>query len=250
MGQKSSRRESRSKSFSTPSKQPTAKAKSDSEAQRPTAPTSFLFVVNELVCNENFQQADNFGRWLPPQQPGGYASQVVGRIYRWTDGDVSIAQGYRWENRRAYTPGNAELVIHDYMTTFYCNNFLRFLTAPGDATTRNFATADVPNDRWYTLSFDNNSSPIARLDYTASDGYMEGYGSTGTFVDELGIGPYMDNEAEPQDPPLDGLAGKLAMLIALIAFSCRPGDLHQVLTHDRAWRHRRWAGHPRNHGRK
>jgi hypothetical protein len=42
------------------------------------------------------------------------------------------------------------------------------------------------------------------------------------------------------------------MLIALIGFSCRRGDLDTVLIHDRAWRNHEWRGHhrPNGHGRK
>lgn len=71
-------------------------------------PQSFLFVVNGLMLNEDYNDGgvmprmDEEGRWLPPIYQAGFGRQNRGTIYRWNGGKVSTATGYMWEIGRAH----------------------------------------------------------------------------------------------------------------------------------------------------
>lgn len=126
---------------------------------------------------------------------------------------------------------------------FYSNPWDQFLATHGDASTRDIANAPVPDNRWYTLSFHNYYS-LSRVDIAGPEPYLAGNGSR--FIDQLGIRSWCNPNQDA--PPADGLAGNLALLIALIAFSCRSDRLDTVLRH--SWSNYGWRSHTHNHGRK
>jgi hypothetical protein len=189
-------------------------------------------------------RVDENGRWYPPVYRAGFGAQVPGTVYRWENGIISIAAGYQWYNGYGYTPNNEFLEIYRAMTTFYSNPFDQFLVADGDASTRDMPTAQWPQDRWYPVTFHHQQN-LTRVDFAGDQQYLAGNGPD--FIQQFGLGSYQNQDHSP--PASGGLAGNLAILIALIAFSCRTQDLHTVLIEDRAWRNYRWRGHNRRHGR-
>lgn len=62
----------------------------------------------------------------------------------------------------------------------------------------------------------------------------------------LGLEAYTDADA----PQHGGLSGNLAILIGLIALSCRSRDFDTVLLVDRAWQNFHWRGHNHQHRRE
>jgi hypothetical protein len=163
-------------------------------------------------------------------------------VYRWRNGVISVATSYQWAEGSPYPPHGGVLDYYRSITMFYCNPWDQFLVADGDASTRDIETSDSPGDLWHPLDFRHDKG-LSRLDFV-SEPRLAGNG--GAFIDHLGLASYerVDSDA----PPSRGLAGNLAILIGLVAFSCRSRDLHNVLIRDRAWHRYRWNGHSRSSG--
>jgi hypothetical protein len=126
---------------------------------------------------------------------------------------------------------------------FYCNPWAQFMTATGDASTRHMALSADPGNRWWPLTFRHHGA-LSRVEEVGEEQYLAGTGAS--FIADFGLGAYNNQHA----PASGGLAGNLAILVALIAFSCEPDQLDNVLIHDRAWRRHRWRGHGRPDGRE
>jgi hypothetical protein len=131
------------------------------------------------------------------------------------------------------------------VTMFYCNPFNQFVVTEGDVRFRNLPGSPAPQDRWYPLCF-HHLDTVSYLDFAGEYTYLAGNRSG--FIRRLGLESYQNQEDNA--PRAGGLAGNLAMLVGLIAFSCRTRDLDRVLIQDKAWRHHQWRGHERRHGRK
>lgn len=206
--------------------------------------SSFLFAVKELQINDNTWQggvaprADQYGYWIPPIYAAGLLCSNQARLYKWSNG---VINGMSTD----YQTMSPYLVHYRTKTVFYCNPWSQFQAAVGDASAMDMATANVPNDRWYPLSFHHDGG-ISRVDVGGSEQYLAGTG--GNWVTPLGLNSYHRNH--PDLPAAEGLAGDLAILIALIAFSCEPRDFDRMLLYDRPWHSYRWIGHHRRPGRK
>lgn len=210
--------------------------------------TSFLFVVNELPINDEPIQGgvaprmNENGRWLPPMYSAGFRPQIPGRMFRWTNGHITPADGYQSYNGRGWGP-DTELSYYRTTTVFWCNQWTQFLTADGDVSTRNMATAAAPNNRWFPLTF-NHEGALSQVNAAVEEQYLAG--TDAGWISALGLTSHNNHHA----PQSAGLAGNLPTVIALIAFSCQAHELNDVLLHDRAWRRHDWRGHNRAHGRK
>lgn len=119
---------------------------------------------------------------------------------------------------------------------FFCNH-LHLLTADGDASAPEFD--DDPLHRWLALAFRHNGAISQILEGEQQPGLV---GSRREWITALGLEPYADHDSQITSA---GLAGNLALILALIAMSCRRGDLDRGL---RAWRDYQWRGHGRPHG--
>ena len=117
------------------------------------------------------------------------------------------------------------------------------MTATGDASTRHMALSADPGNRWWPLTFRHHGA-LSRVEEVGEEQYLAGTGAP--FIADFGLGAYNNRHA----PASGGLAGNLAALVALIAFSCESDQLDNVLIHDRAWRRHRWRGHDRPDGRE
>lgn len=126
---------------------------------------------------------------------------------------------------------------------FWCNPFYQFMVASGDATTRDIDLTG-PEDTWYAINF-HHEEGLSRIDYVANQ-YLAG--NDRGFIAALGLNSYRNSEEDA--PKSSGLAGNLAMLIGLVAFSCKRRELDAVLVGDQAWRGYRWHGHNRSSGRE
>ncbi|KAH8592835.1 hypothetical protein B0O99DRAFT_689384 [Bisporella sp. PMI_857] len=209
--------------------------------------TSFLFVVNELPINEDSgvtPRYDENGRWLPPLLSNAFAPQIPGRVYRWTDGAITRADGYEWFQGEGWTPQRLRLDSYRTTAMFYCNPWTQHLMAECDPSREDMITADHPNNRWWPFTFRHRGA-LSDVTYGTEEQYLAG--SSARWINHLGLNDYVHQESET--PLADGLAGNLATVIALIAFSCRRSDWHDILMHDRAWWNYRWRGHNRRHGR-
>ena len=103
-----------------------------------------------------------------------------------------------------------------------------------------------PQDKWYPLGFDYGANTVSYLDIVAEHNCLAG--NRAGFIRRLGL----DSYSNPEDnaPRAGGLAGNLAMLVALIAFTCGTRDLDAVLIRDQSWHRLSWTEHAQRHGRK
>jgi hypothetical protein len=226
-------------------------------------PVSFLFIVNELPTNDDPDDRGSIsprrvhGRWHPPEWAQGFLAQRPGNVYRWTDGNITLASNYAWDPRPVDGYANGaiwattttdDIVWPRYYraaTVFYCNNFDKFFTTQGDASTRDIATAD-PEYQWQPLTFlhQNNNSHV---EYAGDQEHLAV--TEASWINQLMPNVYRRDESI-EGPNFGGLSGILSIVIALVAFSCRAQDLDNVLRTQRAWRGRRWVPHNRRSGRK
>lgn len=216
--------------------------------------TSFLFNVNELEVNDDTEnggvapRANENGGWMPPIYRAGFRPQIPGRMFRWTEGQVTDAgQDYYWHDGGGFSYLHNQRLQHYASTTlFWCDEFTQFQMTELDATTIEIAASEVPNNRWYPLSFSHDGI-LSRVSASLEEHYLAGI--DGAWVDQLGLQAYQNRR--PRTPPTNGgLAGSLATIVALIAFSCTNQDfLYHVLINLAAWRGQ-WRPHNAEHGRK
>lgn len=249
--QRSARRTSNAKSSGSGSSSAQPQQQAKELEPPPSPPTSFLFVVNSLPLNEDVDnggippRTDTNGRWLPPMYRAGFGAKSQGTVFRWSNGVITAPAGYRWDDGYAYAPNGGVLNYYRSITMFHCNPFDQFLVAEGDASTRDIETAPWPGDRWFPVNFRHDGG-LSRVDFTAEQ-FLAGNGAA--FIDDLGLISYQSQD--PDAPPSGGLAGNLAILIALVAFSCRSTHLRDILVgHNRAWHLYQWAGHNHSSGRR
>jgi len=215
----------------------------------PAWPTSFLFCVNELVINDEPTsggvppRVNANGRWLPPLESRGYYPPRPGVVFRWTEGEITVADGYQWYNGGCWSP-NGYATPHRATTIFYCNRFTQMLTANGDASLRNFETSNHPDNRWWPLTFLHDRA-LSRVTESGDEQDLAGTG--GAWIHQLGL---ENNRNEDRRAPVStGLAGNLATIIGLIALSCQEGQLQTILQAG-VWDRFRWRGHNLPHGRE
>ncbi|PQE24184.1 hypothetical protein CJF31_00002416 [Rutstroemia sp. NJR-2017a BVV2] len=223
-------------------------------------PTSFLLVVNELSVNENPYdggippRTNEHGYWLPPIHSAGFGQQIPGRLFRWSQGNITdlYNTGYQWYNGGWWHTSNDRVttLLTHYETTslFWCNDFTQFLMLETDATTQDIETAEHPHNRWYPLTF-HNTGRVSRV-AAAGDQYLAG--NRAWWIDRLGLEAYRSLERHTP-VAVSGLGGRIATIFALVAFSCRDADeLYTILTsHDwcRGLRNHHRAHHGRRHER-
>ncbi|RDL40959.1 uncharacterized protein BP5553_00938 [Venustampulla echinocandica] len=237
-----------------------SKAQGSSSSSQP--PVSFLFIVNELPTNNDPEIEGSIplrhqhGRWLPPDNHLGFLTQKPGYVYRWNNGDVSLAQGYYWRDDRVGNPVIANGTIYKYeggdiwpqyyrgATVFYGGSFFQFFTAQGDVGTRDICTSS-PEAGWHYLKF-HHENRISRVDHDAPEEHLI-VRSAGWIPDLL---PEAYRSQSTRAVNQGGLGGLLSIVVALVAFSCiDKNELHYALINDRAWRGHRWVPHGRESGR-
>ncbi|TGO70782.1 hypothetical protein BELL_0666g00030 [Botrytis elliptica] len=200
--------------------------------------TSFLFNVNELYVNEDPEnggrppRVNENGRWVPPVYRDGFLPQTPGRMFRWNNGHIEYAgANYQWFGGQGLTYPNNETLQHYSSTTlFWCNEFTQFQMMEADATTIDIATSDFPYNRWYPLTF-RYERTLSRVSASVEEQYLAG--RDGAWIAQLGLQAYRNR----RNRPTEGLAGNLATIVALVAFSCTDDDtLYNVLINNLAWR--------------
>jgi hypothetical protein len=157
-------------------------------------------------------------------------------MYRWDDGVITATNA----NYREVSP---QLIPYGTRTVFYCDQLLNFRATACDPTLQNMA--ETPDNRWHRLMFENGAG-FSRVDIGGQDMYLPATGPP--WLGQLGLTRYC--EAESDLLPLQSLAGDLAIILALIALSCRQSDLDQILVRERVWHRYRWRGHNHRHGSK
>jgi len=162
-------------------------------------------------------------------------------MFRWTDGVVASADDCWYDDAVGWGRSNATLRPFRSTSIFWSNNWTQYLYAEFDVTTSSMAAAEFPFNRWHSLQFDHDGT-ISRLGTYYHHQYLAG--SHASWIDPLGL----SNHINPELNAWTSLAGNLATVIGLMAFSCGADELEHVLPN--AWRDRQWVAHGRSHGSK
>jgi hypothetical protein len=213
---------------------------------------SFLFIVKELGINDDEieggvpPRVDLGGYWAPPIYAQGLYPPAQAQLYRWTEGGTISAASDCRRYGTAWRSGKmTPLTAYKTVTLFWCNPFVQFRTAMGDASTYDIATSAPPFNRWWPLTFRQDGA-ISRVD-RGKKMLLATEGSA--WVTDFELTSHANHNAE-KDMGVAGLAGDLAILVGLIAFTCQEKDFDHVLLMDQAWHRYKWRGHARHHGRE
>ena len=196
---------------------------------------SFLFQVSELRADYSYHMPRTDGppgNWLPPNAREDFRIRY-GSIYRWVDGSVDAVYP------AGKTPTDIRNIgIEEYFTAsaFIQQQTEKVLAVPFNVAESNFMSS--PHD-WRTIGFhhlnpDNpraNSAALASygglriksfLDFTGEE-RLAASGSK-AWVGEFLPAVYDYQSPAPNAPiPVSaGLCGKLPLILALLAFSCKP----------------------------
>jgi hypothetical protein len=205
---------------------------------------SFIFVVDDL------QMAPGCWGFLPQPPPVHNEPPALGlqtrgdnfihinksATYRWENGVISHATEHNVTN----TPDSTPLKIYRAITMFYNDDFV---LAEANASARDMRDQKYPRDRWFGLRFRHGTS-ISRVDLTGDESYMAKQPNK-QFAKSLGLGKYQKSDFSGSQN--HGLSGNLAILLALIAFSCRCEALDKDLMSNSSGR-KSYQWKPKPHG--
>jgi hypothetical protein len=185
------------------------------------------------------------GNWMPPIYQAGFGPKTHGTMYRWSNGTITQAQEYTRTGDDWNDANGVPLAVHKCITMFYANIFDHFRIAEGDTTSYDMATSYFPYNRWYPLSFFNSDQFVSSVNISGDSQFLAGSaGNAESSLRQLALDPYANRD--PDAPDTRGLSGSLALLIGLVAFTCRHRDLTRALINDRAWINCTWTGHTRH----
>ncbi|KAK4185903.1 hypothetical protein QBC35DRAFT_516632 [Podospora australis] len=229
--------------------------------RRPEEP-SFLFVVNEFSVNyEPPVQGmpaltDQWANPMPPTDAGAYGDEQVGHVFRYRSGVITPAVGYQWYRPalndegcivRVDQAGNITgyPVFHNAQSIFTCSSHLPVIVGEGDASLgqsfmRRLCRCDAisentPGFAWCILHFtENELLPGVSLVTANGHGRPNVVGSAPSWVPFLVPGVYQNTRATTESA---GLAGRVAILIGLMALHSRPGRASDVFNNGK------WQGH-------
>ncbi|KDN67824.1 hypothetical protein CSUB01_04770 [Colletotrichum sublineola] len=215
----------------------------------PSSYFSFLFVVNELQIVEDGvpPAADIYGNPLPPSTPRGYGQETIGRVWRYRDGVVSLAEGFFWYRPEPGSPGVIcaankfpflqRTVQHSTFSVFNCWRFLPCLYTDIDVTTVGGMGVD---NKLSHLEFyqDHGDSGVTRI--RASGGSQRHVvGGRPSWIPALLPETYAAPSSHAQQST--GLGGCLPIIIGLLALTKKPGHTDDVFRNGE-WNENRFRG--------
>ncbi|WDK12908.1 hypothetical protein CGRA01v4_04189 [Colletotrichum graminicola] len=232
---------------------------SKQERALPSSHFSFLFIVNELqIAEENVPpSADLYGNPLPPRTSRGYGPEIVGRVWRYRDGVVSLAEGFFWYRPE---PGSAGVICtvnnyidehgqpfrfleqtleHSTFSVFNCWRFLPCLHIDVDVTTVGGMGAD---NKLSHLEFYPDPTDAGLTRIRASGGSQRHVvGGRPSWIPALLPETYAAPSSHAQQST--GLGGCLPIIIGLLALTKKPGHTDDV------FRNGEWSGNRFRGGR-
>ncbi|OHF01932.1 hypothetical protein CORC01_02810 [Colletotrichum orchidophilum] len=238
------------------------KSKESSRKQEaPLTHFSFLFIVNEFQIREfddeghNIEpHSDRYGNELPPVSADGYSRELIGRVWRYTNGVVAPAGNeFYWYRPEMGLPGRICGPIPDgsqtgesYLgqmqeyKTYSVFNCWRFL--PCWCTDVDVSTIDgEPPDGWHSLTFlppDPQDPGFTRILYPGGP-QRHASGSNPSWIPHLL--PRTFATPSSSAPQSTGLGGNLPIIIALLALTKQPGCTDDVFQ-SRQWDMNRFGG--------
>ncbi|KAK0728751.1 hypothetical protein B0T26DRAFT_614475, partial [Lasiosphaeria miniovina] len=237
-------------------------------------PLSFLFVVNEFVANfeplpgQVAPATDQWGNMVPPVNAASYESEEVGIVFRYCQGLVTPAAGYRWYRPRMGEPGSIArydaannfegyLVAYKTQSVFACSAHLPIVVSNGDSSLgASFIRRGCACDHAYDVESSTNTSYTAwNLLHFSSSPDMAGVslamtdGTGAPFVPARDpswiptlVPRVFENTRDDQGIPRSrGLAGEMPLVIALMAFHGRRNHASDVFS-NQFWHYNQWRG--------
>ncbi|KIW18721.1 hypothetical protein PV08_03010 [Exophiala spinifera] len=200
-------------------------------AQNPPFFQPFLFCVSEVTIHNNPQRAGrstpNDRYWVPPADKEEFSKQQPPQWRVWNPGQRQSLHGFRHLHRPTTE------TIRDFRHTRTCSVFWDperhgYVLVPYDCT--RISDCETSPFNWRRLSFgQNNTHPdrrIALVGYEMTSHNLPFAGPQSWF-DQLLSDVYRGQGAG--NGHNCGLAGNLAVLIALIAFSANRGDAYAAV---------------------
>ncbi|KAL2129818.1 hypothetical protein VTI74DRAFT_7267 [Chaetomium olivicolor] len=254
------------------SRRDTAKHSKAAKAKSPGATSqgaqgSFLFIVNELqVDPDSYPEVDQWLNPVPPERADAYVGEVVGTVFRYQNGIVSPAHGYRWyrDPTRADQTGiyrfnqqtgrfDGRPAHYRTQTIFACSALLPMIVTDGDPSLgntflRRLCNCDARYDRegyspWFPLHFAGGDQG-GGISYVCSGATGDPWvaGKDASWIPALVPSAYRNTA--PSAPRSRGLSGHLPIILALMAFHGRRDRASEVFL-NRSWHMNRWSGSSR-----
>ncbi|KAM7188932.1 hypothetical protein V8F20_010344 [Naviculisporaceae sp. PSN 640] len=232
---------------------------SKSTAPVPGNDLRFLFVVNEVTFNRNFNQRFPVDSWLneiPPSAVEAYGPEIVGPVFQYDCGRVSLAQEYYWYRQGAGFAGGIArhgangsshfMLAYKTATVFSCSPHLPIIVSECDVSCEptfvfhNAPLGGVEPARWNILSFIKQRG-FSQVNAEARDSpYV--LGGNPSWIPALVPKVYQNHEENA--PRSTGLGGDLATIIGLMAFHGERERASEVFLAGN-WQQNRWHGSPR-----
>jgi hypothetical protein len=215
--------------------------------------------VNEIALYPNvLPTVDFWGTAIPPDNPAHYAGEYVGTVFRFTDGRVQEARGYKWVRDNRIDPATnlrpAGRIVWDHQngvqypmqeyskfTVFNCWRPLPVVYVETDPMSTPIGEFGAGH-RWNLMGFDQpDRTGVTRI---AAAGVSQVIcGRAPSWAPSLV--PDMFRNLHPNLPHSAGLAGSLPVIIGLMALTHPPGQT-DVPFLNQLWHHRRWLGSQQN----
>ncbi|PTB69417.1 hypothetical protein BBK36DRAFT_1137854 [Trichoderma citrinoviride] len=237
-------------------------------------PSSFLFVINELIVrdDDSHNKGDDWYNLEPPSEPRGFADETIGTVMRYHNGEVTEAPGYRWHRdgfdvtRNAWPPGHLNnlymltddgnyqrAVVYKQLAVFSCNPLLPIAILIGDPLSAS-GLARVPLLFHHPRDQEGVSHAVHPDSLASQGGAMCKFvaGSSPSWMPSLVPETYRN----PYHPgPSRGLSGELPIILGLMAFSEAASEgeeaARRIFLDGRRWRNGEWhhSAAPRGYAR-
>ena len=205
---------------------------------------SFLFRIDNLKPPDTVAEPNSEGHWKPPER-ADECECIEGRLYRWKKGSVSEAS----------SNDQQDLHLYDHTAVFTAfPDTLHFLAVGYDKQDPN----RYHEAGWKELGFAHvpltSNHGLSILGIHLSEYHLMAPPSQNTvgWIRELFNEQYRYHQQHHLEDGLPvksaGLSGTLTLLLALVAFSCLPKDMDEVLKTSLAWG--KWNPHRRMNGSK
>ncbi|KAI1404958.1 hypothetical protein F4819DRAFT_446070 [Hypoxylon fuscum] len=229
---------------------------------------SFLFVVNEIQLAEDYStNQDEFGNVVPHGIKSAYGPEKVGTVYRFHNGNISLATGFVWkrpgmghegrinkeivhDNRQlCIVPSlrfltNTETIQPTFIPCFHYKTTSVFSRGPTlsplsvelDVTTRDLETSHLPKTKLQSLSFRSDDCQVSRIARGGKN--KRAVGKDASWIGTLVPSMYENLDEDAQHSK--GLGGDLGVIIGLMALAEPPGHIDDAFLHH--WDDYRWTG--------
>lgn len=194
-----------------------------------TMSLSFQFKIDSIEAKEDAPKlAFASGSYKPPTQRQHYKLLETTGWRQWAPNTVSQAMSTPSPIRYSYSTS----IFYDGVSTN------RFLFYPGNCLTQNISNIEAAHGErwgWQHLCFSERDNNHSILDHDGEFGSL--CGQAGSYAEYFLPKCYYESV---DNPDRCGLSGKMSLLLALTAFSCKREYMLPAIKHRLNISHRRW----------